>query len=80
MAAKPRIIPIGEKYHLFRGWWLAPTDKRGCAVMCCGLIREIRLPLQTLGSYADPDLCQKCLRLRPKAQRTLAKSKRRERI
>lgn len=74
MASKPKIIPVGARYHLFRGWWLAPTGEHGTAVMCCGLIRETRVPLQTLRSYSDPDLCQKCLRLRPRERRTLSKA------
>ena len=76
MTSKPKIIPIDTRYHLFRQWW---SESEQWAVMCCGLVRQVRLPLQTLGSYADPDLCRKCLRLRPKAQRTLTKSKRRGR-
>ena len=75
MTTQPKMFPIGDKYHLFRGWWL----RWHLAVTQCGKIAEVFRGLQTVHTYKAPDLCKRCLQLRPKAQRTLTKSKRKGR-
>ena len=75
MNTKPKMFPIQDKYHLFRGWWI---EERRLGATYCGRIAQIFGVLQTCHTYKNPDLCQRCLQLRPKAQRGLAKSKRRK--
>lgn len=66
MAAKPRIIPIGEKYHvLYAPMLYAPV--KWLEVTLCGRTVWWSIETSPLSSYADPNLCKLCLRRRLKA-------------